>query len=616
MATEYATLVFKADTQEIGEAYNQLKKLNQQGKVTDKTLQSFEKQMKNIRPAASSANGAVVGAGKSLGGMGRQAGQAGIQVQQLVGQVQAGTNPMVALSQQAADLGIVLGLPLLGAVTGIAAAFAGPLISALMGAQDALDDTRERVRELKGSLDELSEVDRTLKLVQIAEEMRTTEKTIRDLEEAQRDSLKQFRELRNESVGFFDAMLLIASGFTSLEDAQRGSTEELATANSALANARDRYKELGDQADILTGKTSASDEATKAQRESLESYLESLEEQHATLGMNAVQLGVYKAMQDGATVSEIRTVRAILEKIEAYKQSAEAAKQAQADELKAQADAEQFRIRLRKAAVVHTERLRKEEAQKQKERIAEEMAARQAADQAVMDRVREMQAAEAELRSVGLLDVERDEFDSYSRRKEMLDQHYADRLITEKQYQDAKQNLERQAQEAAIGQLGEGLNALAQYNESAFKAAKAFNLANAIMNTYTGATKALATYPPPFNFIAAAGVVASGLAQVAAIRSQTYQGRALGGQVRAGESYVVGERGPEVLTMGSGGRITPNEAMRKAGEGQQVSKVANINFQISTVDARGFDQLLQSRRGQIINMVNTAMNDQGRRGVA
>ena len=46
MATEYATLVFKADTKELGQAYNQLKKLNQQGKITDKTLKSFETQMK------------------------------------------------------------------------------------------------------------------------------------------------------------------------------------------------------------------------------------------------------------------------------------------------------------------------------------------------------------------------------------------------------------------------------------------------------------------------------------------------------------------------------------------------------------------------------------------
>ena len=44
-----------------------------------------------------------------MAGMGRGAGQAGIQIQQFVGQVQGGQSAMLALSQQGADLGIVLG---------------------------------------------------------------------------------------------------------------------------------------------------------------------------------------------------------------------------------------------------------------------------------------------------------------------------------------------------------------------------------------------------------------------------------------------------------------------------------------------------------------------------
>lgn len=46
---------------------------------------------------------------------------------------------------------------------------------------------------------------------------------------------------------------------------------------------------------------------------------------------------------------------------------------------------------------------------------------------------------------------------------------------------------------------------------------KALNVAQAIRNTYQGATLALATYPPPFGAIAAASTVALGLAQVAQI---------------------------------------------------------------------------------------------------
>jgi len=43
--------------------------------------------------------------------------------------------------------------------------------------------------------------------------------------------------------------------------------------------------------------------------------------------------------------------------------------------------------------------------------------------------------------------------------------------------------------------------------------------------------------------------------------------RALGGPVMAGRSYLVGENGPEVLTMGSNGYVTPNHALGAAGMG-------------------------------------------------
>lgn len=142
------------------------------------------------------------------------------------------------------------------------------------------------------------------------------------------------------------------------------------------------------------------------------------------------------------------------------------------------------------------------------------------------------------------------------------------------------------------------------------------NAAKILSDSYTAAMsayKSLAGIPiiGPALGAAAAGVI---IAAGASYATQSLAGRALGGQVRAGESYVVGERGPEVLTMGSGGRITPNE---KLGSAQQVvNKTANVTFQITAVDTSGFDQLLQSRRGQIVGMINSALNDQGKRAIA
>jgi len=37
-----------------------------------------------------------------------------------------------------------------------------------------------------------------------------------------------------------------------------------------------------------------------------------------------------------------------------------------------------------------------------------------------------------------------------------------------------------------------------------------------------------------------------------------------------------------------------------------------VNFNINTVDSRGFNELLVNSRGVIINLINSAMNEKGR----
>ena len=68
------------------------------------------------------------------------------------------------------------------------------------------------------------------------------------------------------------------------------------------------------------------------------------------------------------------------------------------------------------------------------------------------------------------------------------------------------------------------MTATGSKNKAMFKAMQAASIGEAIINTFQGATKALATVPYPFNFVAAASVVAAGMAQVAKIRAQTPEG--------------------------------------------------------------------------------------------
>ena len=204
---------------------------------------------------------------------------------------------------------------------------------------------------------------------------------------------------------------------------------------------------------------------------------------------------------------------------------------------------------------------------------------------------------------VANLITEEDEYkDSLQRKKEILDEYLTKEAITKEHHATAMANIEKAAQKDSKAQLMDGFNALAQHNQKLFRIMKKVNIANAIMDTYAGANKALASYPPPWSFIAAAGQIAAGLANVASIKAQSF--RRFGGSVNAGEPVTVGEQGQETFVPHASGRIEPN------GNGGKT-----INFNITTVDATGFDELLQSRRGMIVNMVNRAMNDRGMVGV-
>jgi hypothetical protein len=78
-----------------------------------------------------------------------------------------------------------------------------------------------------------------------------------------------------------------------------------------------------------------------------------------------------------------------------------------------------------------------------------------------------------------------------------------------------------------------------------------------------------------------------------------------GGAVSKGKPIVVGERGPELFIPNATGQIT--QSARGTGGGP-----VNVNFNITTVDARSFDQLLVQRRGTISRIINESVNERGR----
>lgn len=62
--------------------------------------------------------------------------------------------------------------------------------------------------------------------------------------------------------------------------------------------------------------------------------------------------------------------------------------------------------------------------------------------------------------------------------------------------------------------------------------------------------------------------------------------------------------------------LHPNETVIDHTKGQSMGGgSATVNFNISTVDAAGFDKLLSSRKGLLTSIINNAMNTQGKMGV-
>ena len=90
--------------------------------------------------------------------------------------------------------------------------------------------------------------------------------------------------------------------------------------------------------------------------------------------------------------------------------------------------------------------------------------------------------------------------------------------------------------------------------------------------------------------------------------ARSFLGFAKGGAVSKGQPVVVGEQGAEVFVPNSTGQIT--QSARGTGGGQ-----TTVNFNINTLDASGFDDLLVRNRGTITQIINNAVNERGSRNL-
>jgi hypothetical protein len=174
------------------------------------------------------------------------------------------------------------------------------------------------------------------------------------------------------------------------------------------------------------------------------------------------------------------------------KREEEAKKKAEDDKKKAQED-EQLRVEMEM-------------------RAREDKAARLVAEYEY-DNALKAQSFEAELK---LFDQTRE----LERQNLVASKASADALVAfDKATAAQRIQIERAQQETKLAIISDALGTIADAIGRETAAGKALAIAQATINTYMGATKALATYPPPWGAIAAGTVIAAGLLQVKKIVS-------------------------------------------------------------------------------------------------
>ena len=603
MATEVATLLFKADTGDLVNAGKALDDVTESGKRANNATKEFSKSTQKTSD--------------SVRKMRYTAGQLGFQVQDIAVQLQSGTSAMVVFGQQGSQIAGAFGPggAIFGAVIAIGAAVGSLLVASFSKGTQSAKDLKAEIEGLTENFEALGEAARAVYIRELTKEMEDHIETL--------DELKlQYIASRNE---------VAALGRLFGDNADRIKEQTVITQD--LAKAVEDYEkkitDAGEKVDLLTGKKKEETTETKRQIEDIKRYVERMQEQAATISLNTIELAKYKAVQMGANATQMQSILLSAQRMAQYTAEQEAIKKATVEAEK------QKKIEEQSAQRKTQDQNRLDEKIKQ---ITDGEARKAEAEQAATDQ-RAVQIAES------LMSEEEQIRMSYERRSQII---LDSTLLTGQQVNEAMAALELERQDklraikdksaeedkARSAQTTSQLLAFedillqgkSEKQKTAYRLAvnlasaeKRQNAAKIVSDSYAaamGAYKALAGIPiigPALGAGAAALILGAGVSYAA----KSLTGRALGGQVRGGESYVVGERGPEVLTMGGSGRITTNEKIRNSSSGDSGGvKQANITFQISTVDAQGFDDLLDSRRGQIVNMINTALFDQGRRAIA
>ena len=703
MATEKSSLEIevkakgvKDTTKKIDNLNKEISKTPKKQKAAKNAIDKTTKATVQLQQASGGALNAAERMNRSAGNMGQKAGLAAIQIEQLVGQIAGGQNPMRAFGQQSADIGFVLGTPMLGAIIGVSSALTSLLIPVLLDTGKTTEELITSSEELLSAftLNKIGVAQYSTSLIELHKQMKPiaeaqaqiarlnafevasqgTEKLIK-LTKKLTVTGKQERSI-TDRFGVADAktlaklddhILALQTGTKGAELSLVSYLKQIASTEKVTPKFTKLFEEIVQLAKasetanrilavtnkLEDAKPEGEDKVVTATKEKIDLFakrLNQLNVENALLHNNqdlALQLSTtFNASQREQIIALMKLNDEKREELKIEADKDKKAKQATERRIK-----ESLKIaeQLKKSAMTQTELLTAEYTRRL-EAINElqdaEVISVFIANRRKLEAEQIYSAALLKMRTEAALKIEQAIAEIEGRKGDPEDKLNANQLywtewlkqsteamisfndITgagintfEQGFSRAFENIimDGQGIKGAIGGVFEAmardqLSALGQMaaqrlqhfvvGQALEKTAAATSQANIITNAVTGqaagalnAAGSAAAIPligwkiAPLAAAAFIGATAGYLASVKSKSKGGTAGRALGGQVRGGESYIVGERGAELLTMPSNtmGRITPNSSM---GSGQLNVTVenygsSNISVQkISETDVR------------------------------
>ena len=473
-------------------------------------------------------------------------GQVGHQVQDIAVQLQMGQNAMLVFGQQGSQIASLFGPQgaIIGAFLAVGAALSMSLLPRLVGATEAMKELESEAKNLIDNFDKLGTAARQEALTQAREKIADYEHAIKKA---------------NDEIEHQQMLLRTLSYATNISQKQvdniiKSIESEVSTIERANESIEELKKKVDGVSESYTKQANALDEST--------AHLKMNEEQVAIAKIRAQELDE-KEKQSLITKTQLfyQTKR----EIEANKQFVESLQQ-QIDQ-----EAKQEEQRVNKFESLMT-MLDMEIAKTQENEYAHLNARIAVADLTAEERA----LIEAKMDKLKVLDEEAE--------KTKLRDDFLAKSSTEKTKQ-------------MIGDAVALTQGIGKQSKKMAAIQKTVQVAQAIMNTYTAASKALSTYGIPAGIPFAALAVAQGMAQVNAIKAQSFDG---GGFTGSGprSGGVDGKGGfPAILhpnetvidhtktntTTGSPGEVIVNQTINVTTGVQQTvrAEIANLMPQIA-----------------------------------